>query len=350
MEIQQLLQISIDKSVSDLHLIVGYYPTIRINNDLFPLRQTEVITQELMQKMIFSILSEELKENLMANKEIDFGYDHAGYRFRCNVYYAKGKLAAAFRLIPSKIKTIDELKLPPVFHDFIKFKQGLVLVTGPTGEGKSTTLASMINEINLESAKHIITIEDPIEYVYPAGKSIISQRELHQDTHSWGVALKSVLREDPNIVLVGEMRDYDTIQSVITVAETGHLVFSTLHTGSTPETIDRIIDVFPAHQQNQVRNQLASVLKVVIAQRLVPDVKQEGRLPALEIMMNTKAVSSVIREGKNFMLDNILETSEEGGMILLEKYLLKLYQAGQITKDTALAYSIRPNEIKKFIK
>ncbi|MDH7476143.1 MAG: PilT/PilU family type 4a pilus ATPase [Microgenomates group bacterium] len=350
MEIKELLQTAIERNVSDLHIIPDYYPTLRINDELYPLRQLGMITADISQTMIFSILNDEQKENLMANKEIDFGYEHQGFRFRCNVYFTKNRLAAAFRLISSKIKTIKELNLPDIFHQFIKPKQGLILITGPTGEGKSTTLASLINEININFTKHIITIEDPIEYVYPPGKSIVSQRELHQDTHSWNIALRSVLREDPNVVLVGEMRDYDTIQSVITIAETGHLVFSTLHTGSTPEAINRIVDVFPAHQQNQIVNQLSAVLKVVVAQRLVPDSHQEGRIPAVEILINTPSVAAIIRERKNFMLDNVLETSEESGMILMEKYLLKLYREGKITKETALSYAIRPNEINKFLK
>lgn len=349
MEINQLLQIAIEKNASDFHIVPNYYPMIRINNELFSLRQLEIFTKEESERMLFSILTADQKENLLANKEIDFGYELLGYRFRVNAYYTKNKLAAAFRLIPSKIKTVEELRLPTIFHQFTQFRQGLVLVTGPTGEGKSTALASLINEINLNCAKHIITIEDPVEFVYPVGKSLISQRELHQDTHSWTIALKSVLREDPDVVLVGEMRDYDTIQSVLTVAETGHLVFSTLHTGSAPETVDRIIDVFPAHQQNQIRSQLASVLKVVVAQRLLPDAERKSRIPAVEILFNTPPVSAIIREGKNFMLDNVLETSEDQGMILLEKYLIKLFSQGLITKEIALSYAIRQNEIKKFL-
>ena len=201
----------------------------------------------------------------------------------------------------------------------------------------------------MKTAKHIITIEDPIEFVYKEGKSIVSQRELHLDTHSWTIALKSVLREDPDVVLVGEMRDYDTIQAVLTIAETGHLVFSTLHTSTTPEAINRIIDVFPAHQQGQVRNQLSSVLQAVVSQRLLPDVNNKTRIPALEILINSSAVSSIIREGKMFMLDNVLETEEKQDMILFEKYLMRLYKQGSISKETALQYAIRANEIKKFI-
>lgn len=349
MDINQFLKNAIENQASDLHIIPDYQPIIRINNDLFPLRNYGVITKEEAQKLIFSFLTEENKGNLLANKEIDLGYEISGARFRINIYNVKGRFAASFRVIPTKIKTIEQLKLPEIFHQFTKYQQGLVLLTGPTGEGKSSTLAAMINEINLNEAKHIITIEDPIEFVYPIAKSIISQRELHQDTHSWNIALKSVLREDPDVVLVGEMRDYDTIQSVITVAETGHLVFSTVHTNSAPETINRIVDVFPSHQQNQIRNQLSTVLRAVVAQRLLPDIEGKGRVPAVEILINNPAISSIIREGKIFMLDNVLETNEEQGMILLEKYLIKMFRSGIISKETALNYAIRPHEIKKFL-
>ena len=350
MDISQLFRFTIDKQASDLHLVPNYYPTVRINNQLFAMRQVELLTGDKCRELILGILNEEQKENLLANKEIDFGYQFEGYRFRINAYFSKGLLCAAFRLIGNKIKTVEELGLPPLFHKFAQYNHGLVLVTGPTGEGKSTTLASLINEINQNSAKHIITIEDPIEYVYPPGKSIISQRELHLDTHSWSIALKSILREDPDVALIGEMRDYDTIQAAITVAETGHLVFSTLHTGSSPEAINRMIDVFPAHQQNQIRAQLASVLRAVVAQRLLPTADQKTRVPALEILLNTPAVASVIREGKIHLLDNILETSESEGMLIFEKYLSSLYLKGVITKEIALSYAIRPNEIKKFVK
>lgn len=349
MRINELLEITINKNASDLHLIVGYYPTIRVNHELIPLRTLEIINKE-HEPLIDTLLNDEQKRNLIANKEIDVGYEYMGNRFRINVYYEKNTLAASFRLIPSRIKTVEELNLPAVFHDFTKFNQGLVLVTGPTGEGKSTTIASLLNEINMSSANHIVTIEDPIEFVYPPGKSLVSQRELHQDTYSWNRALRSVLREDPDIVLVGEMRDYDTIQAVLTIAETGHLVFSTLHTNSTPETIDRIVDVFPAHQQSQIRNQLSSVLRIIVSQRLLPDINGTGRIPAVEILSNNASVSNIIRESKTFLLDNVIETSEEQGMLLFEKYLIQLVRKGLILQETALRYAIRPNEIKKFLK
>ncbi len=350
MDLFKLFDLTIEKQASDLHLVSGYFPAIRINNELFYDRSAEMLTPEIVEKLLMGILSEEQKENLLANKEIDLGYEYKDNRFRTNIYYAKNKLAAAFRLIGSKIRTVEELSLPPLFHNFTGINQGLILITGPTGEGKSTTLAAVIDEINQKFSKHIITIEDPIEYVYKSAKSIVSQRELHQDTHSWNVALRSVLREDPDVVLIGEMRDYETIQSALTIAETGHLVFSTLHTGSTPETINRIIDVFPANQQNQIRSQLASTLKAVIAQRLIPSLDKTRRLPAVEVLLNIPAVSAVIREGRTHLIDNILETEEELGLFLFEKYLLQLYEKNMISKETALTYAIRLNEIKKFLK
>ncbi len=350
MNINQLFDLAIERKASDLHLVPDYFPSIRVNNQIFQIRTTQLLTAEMIKDIILSLLNEQQKEIYFTNKELDFSYEYNNYRFRCNAYFTKGDCAVAFRLLDNKIRTIEELKLPPFLHQLTQYPQGLVLITGPTGEGKSTTLASIINEINLSQNKHIITIEDPIEYVYPISKSIISQRELHSDTHAWNTALKSALREDPDIVLVGEMRDYESIQLVLTIAETGHLVFSTLHTGSTPEAVNRIIDVFPSHQQNQVRSQLSSVLRVAIAQRLIPSIDMSNRLPALEILINTPAVSSLIREAKYHMLNTVLETSETEGMIIFEKYLLNMVNKGLISKETALSHAIRPNEIKKLIK
>lgn len=349
MNISELLQLTIDKQASDLHLIAGYYPTIRITGELHQMTTFPVLTSESCESLIFSILTSEQKENFLTNRENDIGYEFHGYRFRTNVYYSQGAVAASFRLVPNIIKTIEDLNLPAFLHRCTDLKQGLILMTGPTGEGKSTTLASIINEINEKYAKHIITIEDPVEFIYPKKKSIISQRQLQDDTLAWTMALRSSLREDPDVLLVGEMRDYDTIQLVLTAAETGHLVFSTLHTNSTPESIDRIIDTFPSNQQNQVRNQLASVLKMVVAQRLLPRIDGTGLIPAVEILLNTFPVAENIREGKTYLLNNILMTEESEGFVLFEKNLLNLYRGGQISKETALAYAIRPKEMEKFI-
>jgi len=350
MELSQLLQITIDKKASDLHVVPGYYPTIRIYGELFQLTTLEIITTENVEKMLISILNHEQQEILLANREIDLAYKLNDERFRVNLYYAQNLLCGSFRYIKAKISTIEELGLPGLLHQCTDFRQGLVLLTGPTGEGKSTTLASIVNEINQKYAKHIITIEDPIEYVYSKYKSIISQRELHQDTHSWSVALKSALREDPDVILVGEMRDFETISLALTAAETGHLVFSTLHTNSAPESIDRIIDIFPPHQQNQIRNQLSIVLKMIISQRLLPKQNLIERIPAIEILINNTAISTSIREGKTFLIANILETTEGEGSVLFEKNLLSLYKAGMISKETAYSYAIRPKEIAKLIK
>ncbi|PIU74478.1 type IV pili twitching motility protein PilT [Candidatus Roizmanbacteria bacterium CG06_land_8_20_14_3_00_34_14] len=350
MELSQLLQITIDKKASDLHVVPGYYPTIRIYGELFQLTTLEIITTENVEKMLISILNHEQQEILLANREIDLAYKLNDNRFRVNLYYAQNLLCGSFRYIKAKISTIEELGLPGLLHQCTDFRQGLVLLTGPTGEGKSTTLASIVNEINQKYAKHIITIEDPIEYVYSKYKSIISQRELHQDTHSWSVALKSALREDPDVILVGEMRDFETISLALTAAETGHLVFSTLHTNSAPESIDRIIDIFPPHQQNQIRNQLSIVLKMIISQRLLPKQNLIERIPAIEILINNTAISTSIREGKTFLIANILETTEGEGSVLFEKNLLSLYKAGTISKETAYSYAIRPKEIARLIK
>jgi twitching motility protein PilT len=350
MTLPELLQITIDKKASDLHIISGYPPTIRVSGELFQLTTMPAISPDDAQKMLFSIINNEQKENLISNREIDISNEFGDNRFRVNIYFSKGALAAGFRLIPLKIKTLEELSLPKSLHKCVDLRQGLVLLTGPTGEGKSTTLASIINEINMKYTRHIITIEDPIEYVYPKAKSIISQRQLHEDTHSWNIALKSALREDPDVILVGEMRDFETIQLALTAAETGHLVLSTLHTNSTPEAIDRIIDIFPSNQQNQIKNQLSTVLKLILTQRLLPKINSSERVPAIEIMLNNSAVAANIREGKTYLINNILETSENEGFVLFEKNLLSLYKLGIISKESAFAYAIRPKELEKFIK
>ncbi|MFA6016515.1 MAG: PilT/PilU family type 4a pilus ATPase [Patescibacteria group bacterium] len=350
MDLSKLLQLTIDKKASDLHMVPGYFPAIRVNGDLFQLTTLELITAENIEKMLITILNQEQKEILLANREIDLAYKLNEARFRVNLYYAQNLLCGSFRLIQPNISTLEQLALPAYLHQCADLRQGLVLLTGPTGEGKSTTLASIVNEINQKYAKHIITIEDPIEYVYPKYKAIISQRELHQDTHSWTVALKSALREDPDVILVGEMRDFETISLALTAAETGHLVFSTLHTNSAPESIDRIIDAFPPHQQSQIKNQLSTVLKIIIAQRLMPKQNEVGRIPGVEILVNIPAVATSIREGKTFLISNILETSESDGCLLFEKNLLGLYRAGIISKETAMTYAIRPKEIARLIR
>ncbi len=354
MTIENLLQITIDKSASDLHLIPDHFATIRINGELYPIRSTDgsendVLSGESIYSLIAPLLTEAQKEKLAAIKEIDLGYAYNGNRFRINIYNSKGKMGAAFRLISTKIKTLNELFLPTHLTEFTKVRQGFILFTGPTGEGKSTSLASLINEINLTQAQHILTIEDPIEYVYPNALSIVSQREIGQDTNDWAIALKSALREDPDVILVGEMRDYEAIQAALTLAETGHLVFSTLHTNSVPQTIDRIVDVFPSSQQNQIRLQLAATLKAIVSQRLVPSLDKTTRYPACEILISNPAVASIIRENKTHLIENVLDTSAAEGMTTMEKSLLTLYREGKISKESALQYAIRLRQMKRMV-
>jgi twitching motility protein PilT len=349
MDIQQLFSEAGRLEASDLHLLVGSPPMLRVNGVLGPIDGQPPLNEPDIQQLVYSVLSTEQKELFLTNREIDFSVASNVGRFRVNVYNQRGSTAAAFRLIPSKIRTIEDLGMPEICHEFVKLHQGFVLVTGPTGHGKSTTLAAMINEINLSKATHIVTIEDPIEYVYPTGKSIISQREMHQDTHSWSVALRSVLRQDPNVVLVGEMRDYETIGAAITIAETGHLVFATLHTNSAAQTIDRIVDVFPENQQSQIRLQLSSVLEGVISQRLVPAVNG-GRIAVTEIMTSTAALKTVIREGKSHQIDNIIQTSAELGMMTLETSLAQAVVDRKISVETASNYAVRPDDLARKLK
>lgn len=340
--IHALMQLLVQREGSDIHLINGLVPVLRIDGELLPISNYPVLGAAEMNQLVSPLMNKEQQEFLRREKEIDFGYQYLDRgRFRINIYHAKGELGAALRLIPTHIKTMDELNLPQVFKKLTEYRQGLVLVTGPTGEGKSTTLASMIEKINSDRAEHILTIEDPIEFVYQPKKSIISQRELMLDTKDWQIALRSALREDPDVVLVGEMRDFETIGSTITVAETGHLVFATLHTSSAAQTIDRIIDVFPAHQQGQVRQQLAANLQAVISQRLMPRVGG-GRIPAFEIMISNGAIKNLIREGKTHQIDNIIQTTASEGNILIERYLFDLVQKEQITKENAMETAFRP--------
>ena len=349
MDIKQLLQLVVDNNASDLHIVAGIPPTVRVEGELIPVPNEEILMPDTIKKLISGVLAPELLERLTVNKEVDFSLPFSEKaRFRVNAYTQKGSLAAAFRRIPIDIPEIDSLGLPKILHQFSTLRQGFVLVTGPTGHGKSTTLASMLNEINATRGEHIVTIEDPIEFVFKPIKSIISQREMGADTHSWPIALRSVLREDPNVVLVGEMRDYETIAAALTVAETGHLVFATLHTNSAAQTIDRIVDVFPDEQQSQVRLQLSNVLEAVFSMRLVPSITG-GRVVAYEVMLGTSAVKTSVREGKTHLIDNIIQTSQEAGMSTLEMSLVDLVKKGTIPLDTAESYSLRPQEIKRLV-
>ena len=350
MNIQQLLDLTIQKNASDLHLSVGYPPTLRVHGDLLPIPGEPPSTVQQIESLI-SLLTSDLQKNIYKQVlELDFSFEfESKARFRVNLYRQKGYPACALRIIPYFIPPLETLGLPTIVNKLTNLRQGFILVTGPTGHGKSTTIASFINQINQERAVHIVTIEDPIEYVYPAGQSLIEQREMYRDTRTWDNALRSVLREDPDVVVVGEMRDLETISSAITIAETGHLVFATLHTNSAAQSVDRIIDVFPEIQQPQIKLQLASNLESIISLRLVPTI-EPGRTLACEILFATPAVRSVIREGKGYLIDNIIQTSAELGMHLLEWSLAGLVRAGSISEETALRFALRPELLNKLLK
>lgn len=347
-EMKKLLDLAVDKKASDLHLTVGVPPMIRVDGALMAAPGESGLTAENIAKLIQSFMTPDQVERLKVRKEVDFSFGYQDMRFRTNVYFQKGNLAASLRLIPKLIKNLTELGLPPILEKFTSPSQGFVIITGPTGHGKSTSLAAMINQINHTRSEHIVTIEDPIEYVFEHDKSIISQREVGSDTNSFARALRSCLREDPNVVLVGEMRDLETIEAALTIAETGHLVFATLHTNSASQTADRIIDVFPPHQQQQVRMQLANVLLGVVSQRLLPRT-QGGRVVACEIMVANSAVRNTIREGKTHQLPNIIQTSAAEGMIAMDKVLAELVSKGEITIDNALTWALDPKAFKMMV-
>lgn len=350
MNIHQLLELTFAREASDLHLIAGYSPQIRVNSELRPIPGTEVITGDEIMTLLHPLITQVQKDKLFADLEFDFSFElREKCRFRVNIYFQKGSPAAAFRRIPFEIKPLDDLGFPSAVSKIADLRQGFVLITGPTGHGKTTTLAAFINQINLSHAAHIITVEDPIEYVYPKGKSLISQREMYKDTKSWSAALKSALREDPDVVLVGEMRDFETMASAMTIAETGHLVFATLHTNSAAQSIDRIIDVFPENQQTQVRLQLAATLEAVLSLRLVPTMSA-NRILVTEILFATAAVRAVIRDAKTYMIDTLIQTSGELGMVSLESSLAGLVHEGKISREVALAYCLKPELLNKLIR
>lgn len=350
MDIKQYLQHVVDTNASDLHLISGIPPTLRVEGELSALPNSGLITSDQIDELLKQVLTSEQYERLKVNKELDFSLAFSEKaRFRVNAYTQKGTLGAAFRRIPLVIPQIDSLGLPKILHSFTNLRQGLVLVTGPTGHGKSTSLAAMIDEINRTRAAHIVTIEDPVEFVFKPAKSIISQREMRSDTHSWEIALRSVLREDPDVVLVGEMRDYETIAAALTVAETGHLVFATLHTNSAAQTIDRIVDVFPEEQQGQVKLQLSNVIEAVFSQRLVQGTSK-SRVVAYEVMLGTTAIKTSIREGKTHQIESVLETSQEAGMSTIERSLSDLVKRGLVTMEVAQSWSLRPEELSRLVR
>lgn len=350
MNLHQLMELAVQRVASDLHLITGTPPILRIDGQLVAVPSEPILTPTRIDALLRETLNSELYQKLISEKEVDFSLSFSEQsRFRVNAYTQRGSLAAAFRAIPMTIPGLDQLGLPPILHNFTALKQGLILVTGPTGHGKSTTIAAMLDEINIQYATHIVTIEDPIEFIITPRKSIISQREMNNDTRSWGIALRSVLREDPDVVLVGEMRDHETIAAALTVAETGHLVFATLHTNSASQTIDRIVDVFPSEQQSQIKLQLSNALEAVISQRLIPTIK-EGRVVAYELMLATNAIKTAIREGKTHQIDSVIQTSSDVGMNTLEMSLTTLVNEGKITVETAKSFSVRPEQLNRLLQ
>lgn len=347
--IDDLLRIVVEKNASDLHLCVGVPPVLRIDGRLY---RTPFMPAEpaQTQRLIYEILTDDQIQRFENDLELDFSYSLQNIaRFRVNVFKDRGNVAAAFRLIPRRIPSIRELGLPVILEELILKPRGLILVTGPTGSGKSTTLAAMIDHLNNADSRHVITIEDPIEYMHTHKKCIINQREIGQDTLSFAKALRSALREDPDVILVGEMRDLETIATAITAAETGHLVLATLHTNNAAETIDRIIDVFPAEQQAQIRVQLSNNLVAVLSQQLLPRASGRGRVAAMEIMIATPAIRNLIREGKTHQIPSIIQTSGEYGMQTMDQALRDLYLQGIITYEDAMARAQRPEELKKML-
>lgn len=349
-KLKELLDVTLQEQASDLHISVGRHPTLRINGRLVPLIKMAKILPEDSQGLAFVMMDESQTQRFLKEKEIDFSYNYEDKaRFRINIFFQRGDVSCALRLIPAKVLTVEELNLPTILHEFTKPTQGFVLITGPSSHGKSTTLAALIDEINHIRSDHIITIEDPIEYIFEEDKCIIDQRELYQDTLSFARALKSTFRQDPDVIMVGEMRDLDTISTAITAAETGHLVFATLHTNSASQTIHRVVDSFPSEQQAQVRAQLSGSLFGVISQRLIPRIKG-GLIPACEVMMANPAVANVIRENKIHELDLIIETSAELGMISLNRSLATLIKLKEVSLANALMYSLNPGELKRLVR
>lgn len=348
--IEVLLEEVIKKKASDLHIQVGLPPMLRIDGALTPVSGADQLNEEAVEGLLFAILDEDQKQILLKDKEFDFSFAFGDMgRFRVNAFHERGNLAGALRLIPNDILSVEQLGLPPVVTKFADYPRGLVLVTGPTGSGKSTSLAALINKINHERPVHIITIEDPIEFTHKSQKAVIVQREVHYDTYSFSAALRSALREDPDVVLIGEMRDLETIASAITIAETGHLVFATLHTNSAAQSIDRMIDVFPPHQQPQIRSQLANILMAICSQRLIPMIGG-GRIAASEILVANPAVRNIIREGKSHQLEAVIQTGADAGMQSMDKTLATLVHAGTITYEEARNYAVDLDELDRLMR
>ena len=348
--LKELLELTIKEQASDLHLSVGHPPILRIGGRLVPLIRRKIISANDSRELSFVLMDEEQKKTFLQDKEVDFSYNFEDRaRFRVNVFLQSGVVSVVLRFIPKKIRTIEELNLPSVLHRFTKPTQGFVLITGPSSHGKSTTLAALINEINHTRAEHIVTIEDPIEYVFKDERAIIDQREVNKDTISFSRALRSTFRQDPDVIMVGEMRDPESISIAITAAETGHLVFATLHTNSAAQSVHRIVDIFPANQQSQIRAQLSGSLLGIVSQRLVPRIRG-GLIPVCEVLFSSPAVSNLIRENKIHELPLVIETSAEKGMISLNRSLLDLIRKREVSLENALAYSLNPVELKRLVR
>ena len=346
----KLLDLTIKSQASDLHLSVDHPPIMRIDGSLVPIIKESKITSEMSKGLAFSLMNKKQQDRFLEKKELDFSYNFQDKaRFRVNVFFQRGNVSCALRLVPNRIRTIKELNLPSIIRSFTKVKQGFVLLCGPSSQGKSTTLAALIDEINHTRSDHIVTIEDPIEYVFQDDQSIIDQREVGEDTLSFANALRSTFRQDPDVIMVGEMRDAETIATAITAAETGHLVFATLHTNSAAQTIHRIVDSFDSEEQSQIRSQLSGSLLGIVSQRLIPRIKG-GLVPACEILIANHAISNLIRENKIHEIPSVIETSLEQGMISLNRSLSDLVRRREISLENALNYSLRPGELKSMIR
>lgn len=349
LQLEEFLEIAGKHNASDLHFSVGRHPTLRVDGRLTDLSKYPVLTGEYTKGLIEVLVPEEQKKKLLRFKDVDFSYNYKDKaRFRVNVFYQRGYLSAALRFFPSKIRTVKELNLPAIIERFAHHSQGFLLVVGPTGHGKTTTLAALVDYINHNQTKHIVTIEDPIEYIFDQDKSIVDQREIGSDAKSFQRALRAAFRQDPDVIMVGEMRDLETISTALTAAETGHLVLATLHTNDAAQTIDRIIDSFPAEAKNQVRAQLASTILGVVSQRLIPRVNG-GRIPATEVMIANSAIRNLIREGKIYQIGLVIETTSEEGMISLNRSLADLVHRGDISLENAEIYSLNPSDLRMLL-
>ncbi|MFA6255416.1 MAG: type IV pilus twitching motility protein PilT [Patescibacteria group bacterium] len=343
MKIDDLFKAAVDSKASDLHIVVGMPPILRIDGNLEEIKGQTRITAKAAEELIFPILTEKQKEIFQTKRELDLSYEiKSGHRFRVNLHWERDNVGLVARVISSKIPTMEDLSMPEVAYKLLEMKQGLILITGPTGCGKSTTLAAMINYINTHRSVNIITLEDPIEFLFKPDKSIIKQRQLHTDMITFNDALVHVLRQDPNVIMVGEMRDLETIAATITIAETGHLVLATLHTHNAAQTIDRIIDIFPPHQQQQIRLQVSLTLNAVLSQQLIPK-KDGGRIATREILLNVPAISNLIRENKITQIKTVIQTSGEEGMVTMDQDLINMYNNSLIEKEVAQSHMTSPD-------